>query len=108
MAAPDEYHGPSVDEMLQSHTLAKEIMARANGPLHQRILDDKELVLLRRWCDGTTAPGQILAEENIEPGTKMNKGGSLVGFLIANSVAGNALVTKEEIDLLREWFEQCS
>lgn len=108
MAASDEYNGPSVNEMLQNHTLAKEIIARANGALSQRILDDKELLLLRRWSTGTSTPEQILAEENIEPCTGTNNSGSLVGLLIANSVAGKDLVTKEEVEQLREWFEHHS
>jgi hypothetical protein len=112
MAATATYSGPSVQEMLTSHAFAKEVITRQNGVESQRIFDDTQLVLLRRWCTGASAPDEILDEQNFtdavgdKPGTKAIEKGSLVGLLIANSLAGNDLITKEEFEQLREWFEQ--
>jgi hypothetical protein len=65
-----------VREMLSSHTFAKEVITRANGVEPQRIFDDTQLLLLRRWCTGSSAPDEILDEQNLtdavgdKPGTK--------------------------------------
>ena len=112
MAATEAYSGPSVREMLKSHTFGKEVISRAKGPESQRIFDDEQLDLLRRWCADPTSAEKILAEEDVadapgdKPGARAIEKGSLVGMLIANSIAGNDLVTKEEFEMLQEWFKQ--
>jgi hypothetical protein len=99
------FSGPSAREMLQSHTLAKEIIARNDKPDADRVLDDGELSLLRRWCAEPAAKEQILAEKNVKDAASAQQSGSLVGYLMAQSVAGNELVTKEEFENLQEWFK---
>ena len=112
MAATEPYSGPSAREMLDRHTFAKEVISRAKGPESQRIFDDEQLVLLRRWCTDPALAEKILAEEDLadapgdKPGAKAIEKGSLVGMLMANSVAGNDRVTKEEFEMLQEWFKQ--
>lgn len=112
MAATEPYSGPSVREMLESHTFAKEVITRANGPESQRIFDDERLTLLRRWCVEPEAAGKLLAEEDLvdapgdKPGTKAIEKGSLIGMLMANSIAGTDLITKEEFKMLQDWFKQ--
>ena len=54
------YTGPSVREMLESPTMALEIIARANNP--QPVLGDKELAILRRFCMDTSSKDKILEE----------------------------------------------
>src|ERR1700712_1498215 len=93
------YTGPSVREMMDNHSLAKEIIARAAGPNSQRILDDNELGLLRRWVTASEPKEQILAEQEISDGKTVEESGSLVRYLMANSVAGRELVTEEEFGL---------
>lgn len=112
MAATEQYSGPTVREMLDSHTFAKEVISRSKGPESQRIFDDKQLDLLRRWCTDPASAEKILAEENItdapgeRPGTKAIEKGSLVGMVIANSIAGSDIITNEEFHTLQEWFKE--
>jgi hypothetical protein len=112
MAATEQYSGPSAREMLDSHTFAQEVIARSKGPESQRIFDDKQLDLLRRWCTDPASAERIFAEENLSdtpgdrPGTKAIEKGSLVGLLMANSAARNDLITNEEFQMLQEWFKQ--
>lgn len=111
MAATEPYSGPSVREMLDNHTFAKEVIARANGPESQRIFDDERLSLLRRWCVEPEAAGRLLAEEDLvdgpgdKPGTKAIQKGSLIGMLMANSIASRDLITTEEFKMLQDWFK---
>ena len=46
--------------MLDNHTIASEIIARANDP--HPILDDKDLVILRRFCKDPSSKHEILQE----------------------------------------------
>lgn len=62
-ATTTTYTGPSVREMLDTHTLGKEIMARADaGDDAQAILDDSELALLKRYVTAPESKIDILKE----------------------------------------------
>lgn len=104
------YTGPSAREMLDSHTLAKETIERANGPLHERIFDDAGLSRLRRWCADPSSKQKLLDEEKAlngggeEPEGKA-QGNSLVCYLMTQSLAGNDLLTPQEMEQLNKWFE---
>lgn len=111
MVAAGQYSGPSAQEMLASHTFAKEVISRDKGPEPQRVFDDQGLVLLRRWCNDPASTEKILAEEQLadapgdRPGKKAIEKGNLVGLLMANSVVGNDLITNEEFETLQEYFK---
>ena len=104
----DQYSGPSVREMLETHTLASEIIARANDP--NPILDEHELTRLRRYCTGASSPDDILAEIEAEyPTTERVKqpgNGSLVGFIVAQAAAGKGILSEQEVKQLEKWFEE--
>jgi hypothetical protein len=57
------YTGPSVREMIDGQTLAKEIISRANDLAP--ILDRSELNLLERFVDNPSAGDQILESEDM-------------------------------------------
>ncbi len=104
------YTGPSAREMIQSHTLAKEIIARSNDP--EPVLDPTELARLKRFVEVPSSKNEILKDLDMEdqegdrPGTKAHSKGSLVGFLIAKSAAGTEILSEEEMLQLRTWFAQ--
>ncbi|OBT51820.1 hypothetical protein VE04_08034, partial [Pseudogymnoascus sp. 24MN13] len=54
------YSGPSAHEMIQSHTLAKEIVARSNDPAP--VLDPSELALLKRFVTNSPSKNEILKD----------------------------------------------
>ena len=110
------YTGPSVREMIATHTLASQIVARADDACP--ILDEAELALLRRFV---TAPAALhdaaarharLAEHGMAdapgdaPGTAAQAtAGSLVGFAIATYDTERPALTEDEVQLLRQWFD---
>jgi hypothetical protein len=107
MAATEPYSGPSAREIPSSHTFAKEVIARDKGPESQPVSSHQHLVLLRRWCAYPESTEKILAEEQLadatgdKPGKTANEKGNLVGLLMANSVAGNVMIPKEEFEILQ-------
>lgn len=111
MTTTEPYSGPSAREMLDNHTLAKEVISRADGPEYQRIFDERQLALLRRWCASPESARDFLVEEDQadapgdQPGTKAMEKGSLVGWLMANSLTGNDRITNDEFKMLQDWFD---
>ena len=103
------YTGPSVREMLDNHSTASEIIARANEP--QPVLDDNNLAILRRFCMDPSSKDDILKELDIEDqpgdkaGAKAQAKGGLAGFIVAKSAAGEDLLGKDEMEVLRKWFQ---
>jgi len=98
-----EYTGPSVSEMIKTHTLAKEIMARHGDPCP--ILDDQEILKLRGFVqDPATAAAQTeqYGAENISN----ESGGSLVAHIVRGwgNTEGKTLLTEQEVRDLKEWF----
>ncbi|KAM0802743.1 hypothetical protein BDR22DRAFT_842133 [Usnea florida] len=106
---PTTYTGPSVREMLANHTTASEIIARAHDP--HPIFDDKDLAILRRFCKDPSCKGDILKELDIvdQPGDKVGekaqRRGTLAGFIVAKSAAGEDLLGEDEMEALRKWFQ---
>jgi hypothetical protein len=104
------YSGPSARETIQSHALAKEIITRSKD--RATVLDTGELALLKRFVAGPLSKKEILKDvdmvdsEGARAGSRAHNKGSLVGFIIANSVAGNEFLNDEEMSQLRTWFAQ--
>ena len=96
------YSGPSVGEMLSTHTLASEIIARNDDTCP--ILDDNELQLLRSYvANPDAAPAMLESMSYVyDPQTPS----SLVCFVMSLHGKGDERALSEgEIGTLRTWFE---
>jgi hypothetical protein len=102
--------GPSTGEMLRTHTLAHEVIARHDDPCP--VFDGAELDFLQDYiADPSTANGQRLLAEHAVAGPDADPSeaaagnhGSLVGFIIAREVQGEVLLNDTEKAALREWY----
>lgn len=102
----ETYSGPSVHDMISTHTLAENIIKY--GP---QILDDKEMALLKRFVNDPDSREQILTEVHIEDvdGVTGQYHGSLAGFIVMRhkTEVGETVepvLTNDEIETLKEWF----
>lgn len=108
MTSPIAYSGPSARQMIQTHTLAKEIIARADDA--QPVLDADELALLKRFLAAPESSNDLLKEQGIDGSggenvvAKASNSGSLVTYIIAQLVAGNEILEEGEVRELRVWF----
>ncbi|KAK2761956.1 hypothetical protein CKAH01_05186 [Colletotrichum kahawae] len=95
------YTGPSPRHMIDTHTLAQEIINRNNDPCP--ILDEDELTLLSQFVANPSQAGALLEARGLaeEP----TKSGSLVAYVISLHDTDKAALANEEITLLKEWFE---
>ncbi|GKT53743.1 hypothetical protein ColTof4_05907 [Colletotrichum tofieldiae] len=95
------YTGPSPRDMIESHTLAQEIIARNNDPCP--ILDSDELALLSQFVAEPSQARALLEARGLadEP----TKSGSLVAYAISLHGTDKAALTEEEIKTLKKWFE---
>ena len=91
-----QYTGPSVREMVTTHTLAKEIMARHEGPWP--ILDDQEIRKLQGFVHD---PAAAQADQQ---GIDISRSGSLVAHIVRDWGTEGTLLTEEEVGELKEWF----
>jgi hypothetical protein len=105
-----EYTGPMPGEMIRSHTLAAEIIARHHDACP--ILGSSELTLLRRFCADPSAKEAVLRDRDMldEPGDwpgkkAQSKHGSLAGFAIARHGTETPALQDREIEMLKKWFE---
>lgn len=105
------YTGPSIAEMIRTHTLAENIIKYNSHPTSGSILDDYNLSLLRRFVENPDERQQILEEapltdvENIQD----QYHGPLAGYIILrsqNEVSESVqpILTNEEIGQLQVWF----
>ena len=114
MEAPTApYNGPSVHEMITTHTLASNIMSRHSDPCP--ILSPSELHLLRRFVTDPTAHHQILHDCGMldpPPTGEHPRHGSLIGYVIAKHGEAAAAshsdvqpaMSDREIQDLKTWF----
>ncbi|KAK1509825.1 uncharacterized protein CLUP02_03353 [Colletotrichum lupini] len=95
------YTGPSPREMIESHTLAQEIINRNNDACP--ILDSDELSLLSDFVQDPSRARFLLETRGLadEP----TKSGSLVAYVISLHGTDKAALTDEEIKILNRWFE---
>jgi len=91
-----QYTGPSVREMVTTHTLAKEIMARHDDPCP--ILDDQEIRKLRGFVQDPAAA------QTEQQGIDISRSGSLVAHIVRDWGTEGTLLTEEEVRELKEWF----
>lgn len=96
---------PSVRDMLKSHTLAAEIIAR-DDRRENEILDEAELVILDRFCAQPGARDEILRnahEAGIYSGAEGGQT-SLACYVVAQHGTARPALLDEEIERLRAWF----
>lgn len=102
----EDYSGPSVHDMISTHTLAENIIK-----YNSQILDDENMALLKRFVNDPKSREQILADAHIEDiaGVTGSYSGSLAGFIVMRhkSEVGETvepILTNDEIERLKEWF----
>lgn len=102
----ETYTGPSVHDMISTHTLAENIIKY--GP---QILDNENMALLKRFVMDPESREQILTDIHIEDvdGVTGQYHGSLAGFIVMRhkTEVGETVepvLTNDEIETLKEWF----
>ena len=105
------YTGPSVSDMIRTHTLAANIMKYHSHPGSSAILDDYNLGLLEKFVNNPDQRDQILKEADLTQVEDIRDQyeGSLSGYVIlkhTNEVGESVqpVLTEEEIKELKEWF----
>ncbi|KAK3352447.1 hypothetical protein B0T25DRAFT_542018 [Lasiosphaeria hispida] len=102
------YTGPSVREMISSHTLAREVIARHDDACP--IFDDDSILDLRRFARDPAQARDILRERGLldgegeELGAGANAHGSLSGLILATWGTDRSVLTERELGELRAWF----
>ncbi|KAI8300321.1 hypothetical protein K4K61_009839 [Colletotrichum sp. SAR11_59] len=94
------YTGPSPRHMIDTHTLAQEIINRNNDPCP--ILDEDELALLSQFVADPSKAGALLKARGLAEDPTSS--GSLVAYVISLHGTEKVALTNEEITLLKEWF----
>lgn len=97
------YTGPSVREMVATHTLAKEIIARHNDPCP--IFDDQEILRVRRFVQDPSKAPEFLRQIDEELKGSENEGGSLARHIIATYGTERSALTEDEVQELKTWFD---
>lgn len=102
----ETYSGPSVHDMISTHTLAENIIKYGS-----QILDDENMALLKCFVNDPDSREQILTDIHIEDvdGVTGQYHGSLAGFIVMRhkSEVGETVepvLTNDEIETLKEWF----
>lgn len=103
----EDYSGPSVHDMISTHTLAENVIK-----YNTQLLDEDNMALLKRFVNDPDSRDQILSEIHIEDvdGVTGQYHGSLAGFIIMKhkSEVGETVepvLTDGEIERLKEWFD---
>lgn len=102
--------GPSTGDMLRTHTLAHEVIARHDDPCP--VFDGAELAYLQDYiADPSTANSERLLAEHQKADQDANQSGdgasskqSLVGFIIARELQGDVLLDETEKTALRKLY----
>jgi len=102
MSSPP-YTGPSVPEMVATHTLAENIIKYDDAATGNSILDEENLALLRRFVENPPDRDAILKDEGIEDGEGTGLQ-SLAGYMVLKHGKGDNMLDEREIEMLREWF----
>jgi len=98
------YTGPTVEEMIATHSLADNIIKYHNNPDSDSILDRDELATLLRFVNHPEDSDQILKDSGVTEladGTKYHR--SLVNYVVLKHKDAPVL-TEDEIEKLKTWF----
>jgi hypothetical protein len=98
----DVWTGPSTREMIDTHTLAREVINRHNDPCP--VFDDFEILKLRRFVQDPTQRLQLLAEFDMDEDSAL-QAGSLTGYIIATWGTDKSVLTEDEVTALKDWFD---
>lgn len=105
------YTGPTVAEMIKTHTLAENIIKYHSHPTSGSILDEYNLSLLRRFIENPDQRQQILEDAPLTDVDDIQQqyDGPLAGYIIlrhTNEVSESVqpVLTNEEIGRLQVWF----
>ena len=100
---------PTVNDMINNHTLARNIIHRYHTD--DEILDHDQLDLLKRFCEDTSQKDALLADADMtdEPDTRpgfkaADTRGNLAGFCIATYGTDRPALLEEEVQMLKSWF----
>lgn len=105
MASDAQATNNYVHHMLSTHTLAEEIIAHHGTD--KAILDDQNLALLRDYCAKPSNKEEVLREHGMfeDPtllrGAHVSSGRSLAEFVVEKDA-----LSKEEIAMLKAWFDR--
>lgn len=114
----NDWKGPSVGDMIKTHTLAENIIKYHNEPCP--VFDAENLVALREFVDNPSAVDQFLKNRDMadpENPEYVGQGaiakGSLVGYIASRhrltggntDSRGGALMTDAEVEELKKWFD---
>ncbi|MCJ1396020.1 hypothetical protein MMC18_008907 [Xylographa bjoerkii] len=97
--------------VMRSHLLAASIIARHQMPEH-KILDDRELGILRQFCANPAKKDEVLMKHDMvdksrkPAGSSAQQLSSLAGHCVARHGTENPALNEEEIEMLRNWFER--
>lgn len=103
------YNGPSAREMIDTHTLAHEIITR-HGTGSQAVFDDANILQLKRYLeDPALEKAAVLAKlgapDDDAALTIIRQGGSsLVDYVAIVRGTPKAALTADEEETLRTWF----
>ncbi|CAK7224478.1 hypothetical protein SCUCBS95973_005531 [Sporothrix curviconia] len=106
------YAGPTARDMISSHTLAAETIAR-HGTGNQAVFDDDNIQQLRAFVtDPAAARAAVLAklgateDDDMTAVTAKVAGGgySLVDYAVLTRGTDKAALTDDEMETLRTWF----
>ncbi|ERS96711.1 uncharacterized protein SPSK_01307 [Sporothrix schenckii 1099-18] len=110
MATDAVYTGPSVGTMINTHTLASEIIAR-HGTGAEAVLDDDNISQLRRYLDAPDSEKRaVLAKagtDDLDTAlAKVREGGyTLVDYAALTRGSAKAAFTDDEEAALRSWLQ---
>ncbi|KAH6637708.1 hypothetical protein C7974DRAFT_411176 [Boeremia exigua] len=102
------YTGPDVPTMLQTKTLAENVIKYHDHPTSDSILDDHELGLLKRFVEDPTRRAEILREEGVDPEAAWeSRQTGLVAYVVwahGREERDGGVLKEEDFELLRGWF----
>ncbi len=104
-----KWQGPSVQEMVATHTLAKEIMDRHKQAYP--VFDDERILELRGFVQDPTSAKAFLRDHDMEdqsentPGAVASQKRSLTGRIMATWGSDKSLLSADEVGALKKWFD---
>jgi len=97
----DDWTGPTVRQMVDTHTLAKEVIDRHNDPCP--VFDDKAILQLRRFVQDPAQVEKLIQELDSADGGAWRSGG-LTALIMTTWGTDKSYLTQDEVVSLKEWF----